>query len=63
MTTVIHRPEEDQTLLYRWMARTLERGPMVWIIAGVVIVAIGLAWIITAGASSARSAACSAPAG
>lgn len=53
--TVIHDAERDETLLLRWFRRTLEKGPIVWVIAAGVIAACCLVWIILGVGSNTRS--------
>lgn len=41
--TVIHHPEEDDTLLKQWLDRGLAQGPKFWLlVAGVAVVLVGL---------------------
>lgn len=53
--TVIHDPEQDMTILARWLHRGMERGPMFWyLLAGVVAVAV-LLTVLANGLSRGRS--------
>lgn len=45
--TVIHHPEEDETLLAQWLRRGIEKGPTFWLLlAGVVAVVVVVAFVI-----------------
>ncbi len=43
--TVIHNPEEDETVLARWLRKGIEQGPIFWLAAGgLLLLAVGL-WL------------------
>lgn len=45
---VIHHPEEDQTILERWVRENLAQGPILWAgLAGLVLIALGIAWFLS----------------
>lgn len=45
--TVIHHPEEDETLLARWLRKALASGPRFWLaLAGIVLALVGI-WALS----------------
>lgn len=53
--TVIHHPEEDETLLYRWFHRVYEKGPVAWALACGTLVAVVVVALIVRGLMAGRS--------
>jgi hypothetical protein len=53
--TVIHDPDQDQTLLYKWMKRQLEKGPWLWVGVAIATTLASLLWIMFSGRTTARS--------
>ncbi len=54
--TVIHHPDEDMTILARWLRRGMERGASFWLTIGGIVVAL-VAGAVALGALSARGSA------
>ncbi len=53
--TVIHDPEQDMTILARWLHRGMAQGPKFWyLLAGVIVVIVLLSTLVT-GLSAGRS--------
>lgn len=54
--TVLHHPEEDQTILYRWLRRQLDQGASFWMwVAGIAVVVV-VASILLLRSTSGRTA-------
>jgi hypothetical protein len=53
--TVIHDPDQDQTILYRWMKRQLEKGPWMWVGLAIAVTTASLLWIVLSSRSTGRS--------
>ena len=46
-STVIHHPEEDETLLAQWLRHVLAKGPSFWVlVGGAVVIAAGVAYLV-----------------
>ena len=54
---VIHHPEEDMTILARWLQRAMEQGPKFWLLVGGAVAALVLIAVIASGLSAGKSAA------
>jgi hypothetical protein len=54
--TVIHHPEEDMTILARWLQRGIEKGPRFWLLAGGVFVVLLAVTVIASGLAAGKSA-------
>ncbi|WP_435010488.1 tetratricopeptide repeat protein [Tundrisphaera lichenicola] len=54
--TVIHHPEEDMTILARWLQRGMEQGAKFWLLVGGVMVAITALVVISSGLAAGTSA-------
>lgn len=54
--TVIHDPEADQTVLYRWLRRSWERGTSFWLLIGGAALLVGLASVVILRSSTSRTA-------
>jgi hypothetical protein len=53
--TVIHKPEEDMTLLARWLQRGIEQGARFWFLLGGVIVVLVAVAVLTSGVVASKS--------
>lgn len=53
--TVIHDPEQDMTILARWLHRGMARGPKFWYLLGGVVVVIVLVSMLANGLARGRS--------
>lgn len=54
--TVIHHPEEDMTILARWLHRGMEQGPRFWLWLGGAIVSLVALALLTSGLAAGKSA-------
>lgn len=54
--TVIHDPTADETLLYRWLRESLDKGPRFWLPLGLAAVALVVVWIAVTSLRSGDSA-------
>src|SRR4051794_18301877 len=54
--TVIHHPEEDMTILARWLQRGMEQGVRFWLMVGGVMVAIVAVAVVSSGLAAGKSA-------
>lgn len=54
--TVIHHPEEDMTVLARWLQRGMEQGAWFWLWVGGVVVAISAVAFLSSGVVAGNSA-------
>jgi hypothetical protein len=55
--TVMHDPEQDMTVLARWLHRGMKQGPKFWFLAGGVVVVVVLISTLVSGLSAGRSTA------
>ena len=53
--TVIHHPEEDMTILARWLKNGIEQGPRFWYLLGGVLVLLIALLALASGLSSSKS--------
>jgi len=54
--TVIHHPEEDMTVLARWLQRGMEQGARFWLLLGGSVVALSVIAFISSGVVAGKSA-------
>ena len=54
--TVIHHPEEDMTVLARWLRRGMDQGPRFWLLMGGAVVALIAVATIASGLAASKSA-------
>jgi hypothetical protein len=54
--TVIHHPEEDMTILARWLQRGMEQGSRFWLMVGGFVVVLAAIAVLTSGLVASRSA-------
>lgn len=54
--TVIHHPEEDETILARWLRRGLEKGARFWLLIAGVVIAVFVVSMLIRGITGGRSA-------
>jgi hypothetical protein len=54
--TVIHHPEEDMTVLARWLQRGMEQGTRFWLWVGGVVVALATVAFLSSGVVAGKSA-------
>src|SRR4051794_3001398 len=55
--TVIHDPEQDMTILARWLHRGMAQGPKFWYLLGGVVVVVVLVSMLASGLAAGRSSA------
>ncbi len=48
-STVIHHPEEDQTILARWLFGAMQKGPKFWTLVGGVVAALVVLVVLASG--------------
>jgi hypothetical protein len=53
--TVIHHPEEDMTVLARWLKHGMEQGSRFWLLVGGVVVALSVVAVISSGLIAGKS--------
>ncbi len=53
--TVIHHPEEDMTVLARWLRHGMEQGPRFWLLLGGVVLALVVVAVVSSGVVAGRS--------
>jgi hypothetical protein len=53
--TVIHHPEEDMTILARWLQHGMEQGSRFWLLVGGVVVALSAVAVLSSGLIAGKS--------